>query len=190
MTESGQETHPCQTWLLDTRRRASLRRPITGQPARPRALDTYMHPCRRRSPAPRRPLASGSKPWGRTAKRAARTSRNDSSESALGHMKTTYGNADRGRDGLVARQGRAAGNFAVNVSLGSRLAFSVLGGSFTLEPLTGVCADHGWTRRKHAALGRAPRRRHDHESIRTSSASRLSALGRRRAIPARWLCIS
>lgn len=33
MTESGQETHPCQTWLLDPHRCSYLRRPI----ARPRA---------------------------------------------------------------------------------------------------------------------------------------------------------
>lgn len=92
----------------------------------------------------------------------------------------------------AARQGRAARYFAVTVSLGSGLAFSVFGRSFTLELLVNACADHDWTRRKHTAPERAVRtllgrvrvlrQRHGHDSSRTSDASRSSRVGRRRAI--------
>lgn len=117
-------TKPGQESLIPARRGCWTRAGRSLGSVHVRALsilsETYKHACRRRSTAPRRPLASGSKPWGRTAKRAARTSRK--------RLLRASGDADRGRDGVAARRGCTAVYFAVNSSPGSRTSVAYLVG--------------------------------------------------------------
>lgn len=117
--------HPCQTRLLGPRRRSYLRRPIARPRARPRtSILNRTGPTGTRVAAEVQHCggcwrADRDHDGGRQSARCALYWKE------LGHMQTTYGDADRGRDGVTTRRGRAAGSFAVRISPGLRLVWRI-----------------------------------------------------------------